>query len=56
MPWLLRWLRRLLDPEDRSWPEGSLRAQLESFRTKTFIRAGTNGASPIADLPRPRTE
>jgi hypothetical protein len=38
MPWLLRWLRRLLDPEDRSWPEGTLREQLDAFAAKPLVK------------------
>jgi hypothetical protein len=49
MPWLLRWLRRLLDPEDRSWPEGSYRQQLQAFAKKSDALRAMDKAT---DTPR----
>lgn len=39
MNFLLSLVRWLLDPSDRSWPEGSLREQLDAFRDKPMLKA-----------------
>lgn len=40
---LLNFVRWLLDPSDRSWPEGSYRQQLDAFAIKTKDKSVEQG-------------